>query len=318
MKRLGYWILLSLLIHAGIFTLLLKTHKTGHTDTVIVEIRLLHETSADEVQIPESVESPAVEAPEYEQNDHDIDDTPRSEEVPDALSEHTGAEIPPSDPGYDIRRARFLLPDEPVSSEDISKHDPLDDLRKTFVFDKPAVPPQDEISDMLRSRFDGSDPSLFTIKPVISKIVQNNTKFDFTPTEVQLKAMHYLYENNQATQIDLYPSLGADHSVTAAQFDQSMNVLVEKGFVSREKISPENIFMIATPIGGLPLEVSGRNRRNPVYRYKPLVDKGKLSAFIQSLIFEQQKRLTSQPADSARIQENIDQLKNRLQVLLNL
>jgi hypothetical protein len=131
---------------------------------------------------------------------------------------------------------------------------------------------------------------------------RNQTKFDFLPSEAQIHALTALYRKPKATQNDLYLELDPSTPTTVVLFNRELDALVAKGFVSRKKVSPENLFVIGLPFGGIPIEMSRKNRLNPVYEYKSMVPKGTLMAFLQSTEFFLHERLAAAaPADTAWI-----------------
>jgi hypothetical protein len=148
--------------------------------------------------------------------------------------------------------------------------------------------------DVLRSGSGG--------KGAAPKEEKNETRFDFLPSENQVQALSVLYQKGKATQKDLYLELDNSVTTTIERFNGELEMLLEKGFVSRKKISPQNLFTIATPFGGFPIEMSGRNRRNPVYEYKALVPRQTLLAFLQSHEFFLAERLRkASPKDTALV-----------------
>jgi hypothetical protein len=111
---------------------------------------------------------------------------------------------------------------------------------------------------------------------------KNPVRFDFMPTEVQVRAMASVYRKKKATQKDLYLDLDPGRPMTASLFNRELDFLVSKGFLTRKKISPQNLLMLVTPVGAVPVEMSRLNRLNSVFEYKAQVDRSKLLAYMQS------------------------------------
>jgi hypothetical protein len=111
---------------------------------------------------------------------------------------------------------------------------------------------------------------------------KNPVRFDFMPTEVQVRAMASVYSRKKATQNDLYLDLDPGRPMTASLYNRELDFLVSKGFLTRKKISPQNLLMLVTPVGAVPVEMSRLNRLNPVFEYKAQVDRSKLLAYMQS------------------------------------
>jgi hypothetical protein len=128
--------------------------------------------------------------------------------------------------------------------------------------------------------------------------------------------MATLYKKGKATQTDLYLALDPSIPMTAATLNRQLDFLVEKGLVTRKKISPENLFGIATPLGVIGIEMSRKNRLNPVYEYKSQVDREKLLAYLQSNEFLLHERLKKTAAkDSAAVQRLIRRCEREMGIL---
>jgi hypothetical protein len=131
---------------------------------------------------------------------------------------------------------------------------------------------------------------------------KNETRFDFLPSEVQIRALTALYRKPKATQNDLYLELDSSTPTTVVLFNRELDALVAKGFMARKIVSPQNLFVIGLPFGGIPIEMSRKNKLNPVYEYKSMVPRGTLMAFLQSTEFFLHERLAAgASADTAWI-----------------
>jgi hypothetical protein len=140
--------------------------------------------------------------------------------------------------------------------------------------------PADAVGESMRIKSGLSD--VFRPGAPPSKPEKNPVQFDFMPSEVQVHAMASVYKKDKATQKDLYLDLDSSAPMTASLFNRELEFLVSKGFLTRKKISPENLFTFMTPFGAMPVEMSRKNRLNPVYEYKAQVDRTKLLSFLQS------------------------------------
>jgi hypothetical protein len=176
----------------------------------------------------------------------------------------------------------------------------------------------DAVEDRIHKRAGGSD----VFSPWKNQTAEshgeekNAVQFDFLPDETHVHAMSTLYKKGKATQKDLYLELDPSIPMTAGLFDKQLEFLVEKGFMTRKKISPENLFGIATPFGVIPIEMSGKNRRNPVYEYKPQVDREKLMAFLQSNEFLLREKLKkAAPGDTAKVRNLIGRCQKEMRIL---
>jgi len=176
----------------------------------------------------------------------------------------------------------------------------------------------DAVDDRIQRRAGGSD----VFSPWKNRTAEshreekNAVQFDFLPDETHVQVMATLYQKGKATQKDLYLELDRSIPMTAALFDKQLELLVEKGFVTRKKISPENLFGIATPFGVIGIEMSRKNKLNPVYEYKNQVDREKLLAFLQSHEFLLHERLKkAAPKDTAMVQKLIRRCEKGMGIL---
>ena len=113
---------------------------------------------------------------------------------------------------------------------------------------------RDDVSEYIKKQTQGT--SSFSLSPGIApKQIHNKIppQFDFIPTETQLHALVHLYKKGKTTQLDIYPNLETSKPITAEGLNQSLDFLVKKGFLTRKKISPQNILNISTPVGVIPI-----------------------------------------------------------------
>jgi|GEM_PF-3504381 len=140
-------------------------------------------------------------------------------------------------------------------------------------------------------------------------------QFNFIPTEDQARAMAYLFKHKHGTQLDMYPAMKTQKPITAVRFDRSMKKLTEKGFVYREKISPENLFVVATPVVAVPIEMSAKNRKNPVFNYTLNVERKKVLAYLDSRLLKYTEILKKFPVDSTRTKSRINIIQSRIDII---
>jgi len=175
----------------------------------------------------------------------------------------------------------------------------------------------DDVADQIYRRNTGVTP-LPSLWGLLSKIVpkqagkEPDPQFDFIPTETQIRAMDVLYTKKKATQLEIYPLLDASEPITAQALNRQLEALMDKGFISREKISPEFHFMLF----GTPIEISSKNRKNVLYVYESKVDKKKLLDFLQAQLYLNMENLRTQPADSAAITSRIHALQQKIHILV--
>lgn len=92
------------------------------------------------------------------------------------------------------------------------------------------------------------------------------------PSNLQLSVLKSLWENSEATGMQLYAGLDKEYPLTAEGFNLQMRRMMELGLVERKIISPQNLFMIFTPLKTFQIEQSGLNRRNRLYLYRARID----------------------------------------------
>ncbi len=180
----------------------------------------------------------------------------------------------------------------------------------------PARP--DPAADHMKSQR-GASPvlALPSVRPTETrKVEQNPPKFDFLPNPVQLNAMTLLYKMKQATQVDLYADLDGSLLVTAEGLNANLEYLVKKGFLKRKKVSPENPLAIGSLFGSATIEMSRKNKLNPLYLYTPTVDRTTLISFFQAQIFLLKEKVQTSPSDSLYLRFQIDNLQDMVQVLI--
>ncbi len=206
-----------------------------------------------------------------------------------------------------------------VRTEDSKKDTSISFLRRSIR--TPITPgtsrPRDLAEEEMTRRNQGNrplilDPGALNTDRKSAKIP--SPQFNFMPTLPQIEAMACLYEKGKCTQVDLYSSLTAV-PITAEQFDKELERLYRKGFLDREKISPENIFTIQSPFGSIPFEMSRKNRLNPLYLYEPKVDRQQIMTFLQAQLYLLEQKKASDPA-SPGLTDQIASLKRKILVLL--
>jgi hypothetical protein len=152
--------------------------------------------------------------------------------------------------------------------------------KKQYNWDE-TVPRQDMAGDAIAERNLGGGPRASQIPPPQPKEKDIESKFDFLPSTAQVSAMSVLFNKKKATQSELYAQIPPDLPITQEMLNREMDMLIEKGFVKRKQVSPQNILYVF----GMPFEMSSKNRKNPVYLYKPNVGREKLMAFLYSRIY---------------------------------
>lgn len=166
----------------------------------------------------------------------------------------------------------------------------------------------DPISEQIQKRNTGTTPLLLPLTGLLDSEKSekpNPPRFNFIPTVTQIQLLNVLFEKNKATQLAIYENLDTDIPATAEMVDHELEFLVEKGFLSRKKISPEQLFMLF----GIPIEMSKKNRLNPLYQYSVQVDKKKLMTYLQAQLYLLREKLNDSLEDAYSLQTQIQHLE---------
>ncbi len=154
---------------------------------------------------------------------------------------------------------------------------------------------------------DSEKPQIRTIDPYS----------DYVCDKIEAKAFSYLFNNNQGTQLDIYSNYDFTDSITASQLNAKLDKLVNTGFLSRKKISPQLLFRISAVFIQIPIEMSQKNRDNPVYEYKPLVNKQNLITYLEAKLFRLKEKLKKSETGTSQLEQDIKSLQESLQILTN-
>jgi len=179
-------------------------------------------------------------------------------------------------------------------------------------------PPVNEITEMIKKQNDGSAKIFFTPQNITNKKKKKyKIQYNFIPTAAEIHTIAFLFKSEKKkSQLDLYANLDSTIITTAENFDRSLNHLIKKGFLNRKKVSPQNIMMFVTPVGGVPVEMSAKNRKNPVFEYELKVSKDKLIDYLHSCLFKLQLKLNTSPSDTTAIKKKIKDIEQKIGILL--
>jgi len=136
-------------------------------------------------------------------------------------------------------------------------------------------------------------------------------RFDFIPSLNQIHALCLLGEKDGFTGPELYSQTGTG-GCTMETWEKEMEGLFRKGFVRRKLVSPRNELTLF----GIPVELSGKNRRNRVYRYESAVTRGEILTYLNSRRFLLLDRIHMAPRDSTRLAGELAGLEKRIIMLM--
>jgi len=145
---------------------------------------------------------------------------------------------------------------------------------------------KDRIGEAQRAKNLGSNPGLFSLSGLAATVAQQVSNFlnsgnpkikremiQNPPTLLEISILKQLWKTNRERDFELYSRLDTTLRVTHPQFNLVLEAMTQKGWLKREKVSPQNLFTLMTPLGAKQIEVSPLNRKNPVFEYQPLVSK---------------------------------------------
>ncbi|MBN2030922.1 hypothetical protein JW824_11845 [bacterium] len=164
---------------------------------------------------------------------------------------------------------------------------------------------------------DGGQP-LLILEKIVSFLKQQMDKkyppqFNFVPSETQLNIISILSSRENATQLEIYSLLSSKPPITNEILNKDLDLLTYKGFLTREKISPQQIF----DFFGIPIEMSHKNQLNSVYRYNLNIKEQELISYLQSRLYLLEEKLQTDPPDSSVIISKINTLQQKIFSLIH-
>jgi predicted transcriptional regulator len=180
------------------------------------------------------------------------------------------------------------------------------------------IPPrQDRIAEQLR-REELEAPPMLSVGNLLGAGVKylaekfgrspaSSKPFAIIPSELEIEVLNVLWKENHATTSEIYAQLDSAQ-ITAADLQQSLAVMTDRGLLDRQQISPRNEF---TLLGGIAIEMSAKNRKNREYLYRPKISRQTMLSFLDATAFSH--RLTS-ANDHSLIVEHLRKLMKKLVV----
>ena len=132
----------------------------------------------------------------------------------------------------------------------------------------------------------------------------------FIPSNLQLSVLNSLWQEDRATQLDVYAGIDPEIPITAEKLNAQLDRMINLGLVERKLISPQNLFMILSPLKAFQVEMSSKNRKNRVYLYRPRVKRREILQLILT-------RYSSVKNEGAGRPEEIDRLSKKINILLS-
>ncbi|MBN2413322.1 hypothetical protein JXQ31_16705 [candidate division KSB1 bacterium] len=140
-------------------------------------------------------------------------------------------------------------------------------------------------------------------------------RMDFLPSEKQLEALKIIWQKKRATDQSIYASFDTSIKITAADLNNILENLADRGLLKRKIKSPRNEFTFFGLTGESGIEMSPTNRRNRIYEYEPLISKEEMIDFLNAVFYQAKsggKVNYMSDSDSLLELENIQRLLSRL------
>ena len=120
-----------------------------------------------------------------------------------------------------------------------------------------------------------------------NKKADKPVRFDFIPSETEIKICAVLWEQPQSKDHEIYAALDTSVRITAVDLNKILVRLTEKGLLKRKIVSPQNEFTF--PIGKV--EMSAKNRRNRVFEYDTKIQPQELLVYLQATLYENESKV---------------------------
>jgi predicted transcriptional regulator len=141
----------------------------------------------------------------------------------------------------------------------------------------------------------------------LGRTATTTKQFALIPSELEIDVLKILWKENAATSSEIYAQLDSIR-MTAADLQQALTIMTQRGLVARRQISPRNEF---TLFGAATIEMSGINRKNREYLYRPKISRQTMLTFLDATAFSY--RMVSANSH-ALIDEHLRKLINKLVV----
>jgi len=109
-------------------------------------------------------------------------------------------------------------------------------------------------------------------------------RLQIIPSENEIRILKTLWIEKQASGGEIYRHMDSVR-VTAAGLDEILAAMTDRGLLARRQISPRHEFTFVTPFGALPIEMSGRNRKNREYVYEPMISADEMWTYLDASVF---------------------------------
>jgi len=136
----------------------------------------------------------------------------------------------------------------------------------------------------------------------------SNNPLAVIPSETEIEVMNVLWKKTAATSSEIYASLDSTNNLTAADLQQTLATMSDRGLLDRRQISPRHELTI---LGVFTIEESALNRKNREFIYHPRVARRTMLSFLDATAFSHRLALTG---SQSLILDHMRKLMNRLAV----
>jgi len=128
------------------------------------------------------------------------------------------------------------------------------------------------------------------------------------PSETEIEVMNVLWKKTAATSSEIYASLDSTNNLTAADLQQTLATMSDRGLLDRRQISPRHELTI---LGVFTIEESALNRKNREFLYQPRVARRTMLSFLDATAFSYRLASAGNPS---LVVDHLRKLMNRLAV----
>jgi len=128
------------------------------------------------------------------------------------------------------------------------------------------------------------------------------------PSETEIEVLNVLWKKTTATSSEIYAKLDSTNKLTAADLQQTLAVMTERGLLDRRQISPRHGLTI---LGVFTIEESALNRKNREFIYHPRVARRTMLSFLDATAFSHRLASAGNPS---LVVDHLRKLMNRLAV----
>jgi len=133
-----------------------------------------------------------------------------------------------------------------------------------------------------------------------------NNPLAVIPSETEIEVMNVLWKKTAATSSEIYASLDSTNNLTAADLQQTLAAMADRGLLDRRQISPRHELTI---LGVFTIEESALNRKNREFIYQPRVARRTMLSFLDATAFSHRLAANGSPS---LVVDHLRKLMNRL------